>query len=223
MLALQQKTNQKLRDLELANEEKASLLRAALLDRDRLSPELLELRRAETIRQMREQIDAVIKAPPEAQPKVLDSTSSEIAEMVLSAEAALDKAKKVSIRQISHDKPPSSAFDAAVSSMRTRHELDPSLSTSTLISSPAKGRTGKKKSLSEISFSTAGTGQTTLGRVAQLLSPKRTRQSMKRSTDNSSLLASNECSVMFVPSLLAWSIVIFAIYLPYPPILHTAF
>lgn len=94
LLALQQKTNQKLRDLELANEEKSSLLRAALLDRDNLSPELLALKRAETIQQMREMIDLVVKAPAEVQPKVLDTTSTEIAETVLSSEAALDKAKK---------------------------------------------------------------------------------------------------------------------------------
>ncbi|KAH7073667.1 hypothetical protein BKA63DRAFT_534101 [Paraphoma chrysanthemicola] len=87
MLALQQRTNEKLRDLELANEEKAGLLRAALLDRENLSPELLELKRAETLRQIREQIQAVVGAPPE------------IAETVLSSEAALEKAKKVSNRQ----------------------------------------------------------------------------------------------------------------------------
>jgi protein HOOK3 len=94
MLALQQRTNQKLRDLELANEEKASLLRAALLDRELLSPELLELKRAETLQQIRDQIQSVIDASAEAQPSVLDTTSSEIAEIVLSSEAALDKAKK---------------------------------------------------------------------------------------------------------------------------------
>src|SRR5688500_11703019 len=102
MLKLQQKTNQRLRDLELANEEKASLLRAALLDRENLSPELLELKRAETIQYMRERIDAVIKAPSEVQSKALDTTSSEIAETVLSSEAALDKAKKVSTNQFSN-------------------------------------------------------------------------------------------------------------------------
>ncbi|UPX18396.1 uncharacterized protein EKO05_0008698 [Ascochyta rabiei] len=94
MLALQQRTNQKLRDLELANEEKASLLRAALLDREHLSPELLELRRAETLQQVRDQIQLVISAPAETQSSVLDTTSSEIAETVLSSEAALEKAKK---------------------------------------------------------------------------------------------------------------------------------
>ncbi|KAH3908467.1 hypothetical protein HBH56_175410 [Parastagonospora nodorum] len=94
MLTLQQKTNERLRDLELANEEKSGLLRAALLDRGNLTPELLELKRVETLRHIRQQIEAVIEAPSEVQPKALDATSTEIAETVLSAEAALEKAKK---------------------------------------------------------------------------------------------------------------------------------
>jgi protein HOOK3 len=176
LLALQQKTNQKLRNLELLNEERSGLLRAALLDRENLSPELLELKRVETLRQVREQIQSVINAPAEVQPNVLDTTSSEIAETVLSSEAALDKAKKVSIQQSSrpHIQSPSSAFDVVVSSMRPRQHLDQSLSAATLISSasPGTGITGKK-SLSEVSISTTGTGQTSWGRIAQLLSPKR--------------------------------------------------
>ena len=176
LLALQQKTNQKLRNLELLNEERSGLLRAALLDREHLSPELLELKRVETLRQVREQIQSVINAPAEAQPHVLDTTSSEIAETVLSSEAALDKAKKVSIQQSSrpHIQSPSSAFDVVASSMRPRQHLDQSLSAATLIS-PASPATGKtvKKSLSEVSFSTTGTGQTSWGRMVQLLSPKR--------------------------------------------------
>lgn len=94
MLGLQQRTNQKLRDLELANEEKASLLRAALLDRENLSPELLELKRAETLQRIRNQIEFIIDAPVETQPDVLERTSVEIAQTILSSEAALDKAKK---------------------------------------------------------------------------------------------------------------------------------
>jgi len=93
MLAFQAKTNQRLRELEIINDEKSSLLRAALLDRDHLSPELLDLKRLETLRQIRERIDSVLQAPAEAQPQVLDATSTEIAETVLSAEAALEKAK----------------------------------------------------------------------------------------------------------------------------------
>ncbi|RYO31730.1 hypothetical protein AA0111_g4747 [Alternaria arborescens] len=94
LLVLQERTNDRLRELELANAKKSDLLRAALLDRQNLPPELLELKRVETIRQMRERIESVIKAPPEVQPQTLDTTSTEIAETVLSAEAALEKAKK---------------------------------------------------------------------------------------------------------------------------------
>ncbi|CAG5154179.1 uncharacterized protein ALTATR162_LOCUS3499 [Alternaria atra] len=94
LLVLQERTNDRLRELELANAEKSGLLRAALLDRQNLPPELLELKRVETIRQMRERIESVIKAPAEVQPQALDTTSTEIAETVLSSEAALEKAKK---------------------------------------------------------------------------------------------------------------------------------
>jgi protein HOOK3 len=195
LLALQQKTNQKLRNLELLNEEKSSLLRAALLDRENLSPELLELKRVETLRQIREQIQSVINAPAEAQPNVLDTTSSEIAETVLSSEAALDKAKKVSIQQSSRPHiQSSSAFDVVVSSMRPRQHLDQSLSTATLIppTSPGTGNTGKK-SLSEVSISTTGTGQTSWGRMAQLLSPKR-RTAPARSGIGGVFTSASDCA-----------------------------
>ncbi|CAE7195866.1 HOOK multi-domain protein [Pyrenophora teres f. teres] len=184
LLVLQERTNDRLRELELANAEKSSLLRAALLDRENLPAELLELKRVETIRQMRERIETVIKAPAEVQPNVLDSTSSEIAETVLSAEVALDKAKKVSSAQISHSKSSSSAFDAAISTMR-RHQLEPSFTATTLVSpaSPHKRYPGKNKSLSELSTSTAGTGQTTWGRITQLVSPKRRPESATCGTE----------------------------------------
>jgi protein HOOK3 len=196
MLALQQKTNDRLRDLELANEEKAGLLRAALLDRENLSPELLELKRAETLRQIRQQIETVIGAPPEVQPTALDTTSSEIAETVLSSEAALEKAKKVSYKQISHVKSPSSAFDAAVFSMKSARRLDPSFSAATLVSSasPQRGRVGTNKSLSEMSSSTAGTGQSTWGRMAQMMSLQRRKESTPCGSEYFSALTSAECA-----------------------------
>jgi protein HOOK3 len=200
-LALQQKTNERLRDLELANDEKSGLLRAALLDRENLSPELLELKRAETLRQVREQIQAVVNAPSEVQPQAIDATSSEIAQTVLSSEAALEKAKKVSKSQ-TPIKSPSSAFDAAISTMRTAHGLDPSPSAATLISSNSSNRvhTAKNQSFSEMSSSTAGTGQNTWGRVVQMLSPKKRKESTFGS-EYFSVLASTEC----VASLsLAW-------------------
>lgn len=175
MLALQQKTNQRLRDLELANEEKSSLLRAALLDRENLPPELLELKRVETLRQIRERINGVIKAPPEVQPGVLDTTSSEIAETVLSSEAALDRAKKVSTAQVSYHTSPSSAFDAAVSTMR-KQRLESSFSPATLDGSATTKKNTPEpfKSASEDSASSTGTGQTTWDRPVEPLSPPNT-------------------------------------------------
>lgn len=204
MLALQQRTNEKLRDLELANEEKAGLLRAALLDRENLSPELLELKRAETLRQVREQIQAVVEAPPEIQPNALETTSAEIAETVLSSEAALEKAKKVSNRQVSHAKSPCSAFDVAVSTIRSAQRLDPSFSADTLISpaSPAQGHASKNKSLSEMSASTAGTGQSSWRRMAQLISPKRRKQSTLAGSEYFSTVTSNECAASLSLALL---------------------
>lgn len=186
LLVLQERTNDRLRELELANAEKSGLLRAALLDRQNLPPELLELKRVETIRQMRERIESVIKAPAEVQPQALDTTSTEIAETVLSSEAALEKAKKVSTKQSFHSKSPSSAFDVAISTAR-RHQLEPSLTTATLVSptSPHRNHLGKDKSLSDMSTSTAGTGQTTWGRMVQLVSPKRRTKS--------TIQASNDC------------------------------
>ncbi|KAH8631397.1 hypothetical protein IG631_13080 [Alternaria alternata] len=131
---------------------------------------------------MRERIESVIKAPPEVQPQTLDTTSTEIAETVLSAEAALEKAKKVSARQASHSK--SSAFDAAVSTMK--RQLEPSFTAATLVSptSPYKNHLSKDKSMSEMSTSTAGTGQTTWGRMAQLVSPKRRTKSTIQSSND---------------------------------------
>jgi len=202
LLVLQERTNDRLRELEVANAEKQGLLRAALLDRQNLPPELLELKRVETIREMRERIESVIKAPAEVQPQVLDTTSSEIAETVLSSEAALDKAKKVSNKQISHSKSPSSAFDAAVSAMK-KHQLEPSFTAATLVSPASPNRThlGKDKSLSDMSTSTAGTGQTTWGRMAQLVSPKRRTKSTMGGTEYYTMQSSNDCAASLS---LAW-------------------
>jgi protein HOOK3 len=184
LLVLQERTNDRLRELELANAEKASLLRAALLDRENLPPELLELKRAETIQQMRERIESVLKAPPETQPRVLDATSSEIAETVLSSEAALDKAKKVSYKQFSQTKSSSSAFDTAVAVMK-RHQLEPPLTAATLISpaSPQRSFYEKNKPLSERSTLMAGTGQTRRDRMAPPVSPEMSRLSAMCDTE----------------------------------------
>lgn len=143
LLALQQKTNDRLRDLELSNEEKASLLRAALLDRENLSPALLELKRAETLQRIREQIERVTKAPSENQSKVLDVTASEIAETVLQSEAALDNAKKVSLTQLPLKSQEVSAFDIPVFTARK-----PSSSSKPTSNETASGRAISNPSLS---------------------------------------------------------------------------
>jgi protein HOOK3 len=101
LLALQQKTNQRLRELEFNNDEKTSLLRAALLDRDNLTPELLEIMRAELLQRVKGQIERVVQAPSETQPEVLDSEATEIAKIVMESQVALDDATKVSIPLLS--------------------------------------------------------------------------------------------------------------------------
>jgi protein HOOK3 len=182
MLALQQKTNQKLRDLEIANEESRSLLLRALLEKENLSPELLKIKREETLRQIREQIQNVIATPSEAQPQVLDNTSSEIAETVLNSQAALDMVKKVSIQQFHSDHGPSSVRrhgpplkSASTSTEPSEPQLEVSESAATLVSPPYKGKHKAKahdKSMSEISASTTSTRKTTWGnRLASLMSP----------------------------------------------------
>lgn len=94
LLALQQKLNQKLQDLELANDEKTSLLRVALLDRDNLTPELIEIMKAELLQRIKEQIEKVILAPPEFRTGVLETEATGIATTVMESQAALDNAKK---------------------------------------------------------------------------------------------------------------------------------
>jgi hypothetical protein len=93
----------------LSNEEKTGLLRAALLDRENLSPELLAVKNAEIERRIREQIERVLNAPPEARPKALDTESSDIAQRVIQSQAALDSVKKVSDRQFPSSYPPATS------------------------------------------------------------------------------------------------------------------
>ncbi|KAF2736886.1 hypothetical protein EJ04DRAFT_432166 [Polyplosphaeria fusca] len=112
LLAVQQRTNQRLRDVELNNGEKTGLLRAALLDRENLSPELLALKNAELERLIREKIEGVLNAPAEARPKALDAESSDIAQRVIRSQAALDMAKKVSYKQFPSSRPVLSSDDS---------------------------------------------------------------------------------------------------------------
>jgi protein HOOK3 len=179
MLALQQRTNQKLRDLEIQNEESRSLLLRSLLEKDNLSLELLQIMREETLRQIREQIQGVIATPLKAQPKVLEVTSSDIAETVVKSHAALDKVKKVSNQQFHLDDGPSSAHKHCHANTRgsstAESQLEVSGSAATLVSSPYKGK-GKAKAhgKSEVSASTAGTRKTSWGsKLASLISPSK--------------------------------------------------
>lgn len=94
LLMLQHKLNQKLRDLELANDEKAGLLRAALLDRGNLTPELMELMKVELLQRIKEQVERVVSAPIETRPSILEAEATEIAKTVMQSQAALENAKK---------------------------------------------------------------------------------------------------------------------------------
>jgi protein HOOK3 len=182
MLALQQKTNQKLRDLEIQNEESRSLLLRSLLEKDNLSPELLKIKREETLRQIREQIQGVIATPVEAQPKVLEVASSDIAETVLQSQAALDMVKKVSNQQFLPDDGFSSVRRRGHAKMfgssSAESQLRVSESAATLVSSPYKGK-GKakahdKSSSSEVYAPNTGTGKTTWdNKLASLISPSK--------------------------------------------------
>jgi hypothetical protein len=114
LLAVQEAANKKLRDLEIAKDEARALLLRALLDRDNLSPELLQIQREETLQRIKEQIEGVIKAPSETQLNVLDVTSNEIAETVGRSRAALETVKRVSNQQLPPiTKPTPSARSAA--------------------------------------------------------------------------------------------------------------
>lgn len=169
---MQQKTNQKLRELELSNAEKAGLLRTALLDRDNLTPELLEIMRAELLQRIREQIERVLQASSESRPQVLNDEAEDIAKTVMESQAALDATRKVSLAQICHSDG-SSAFEPAVSEFRAKMSLSIASPPSVRQLSPFplqhdRARVARKQSLSEVSASNAGTRDTTLGRLSQI-------------------------------------------------------
>jgi protein HOOK3 len=181
MLALQQRTNQKLRDLEIQNDESRSLLLRSLLEKDNLSPELLKIKREETLRQIREQIQGVVATPVEAQPKVLEVTSSDIAETVLQSQAALEMVKKVSNQQLLLDDGSSSVgrhgYAKRFGSSSAESQLRASESAATLVSSPYKSK-GKGKAHDKSSFEVytprPSTGRTTWGnKLASLISPSK--------------------------------------------------
>lgn len=200
MLALQQETNQKLRDLEIARDEARSLLYASLTIRDGRSPELLQALREAMLQQIKEQIQGVIKAPSDTQPKVLDATSAEIADKVASSQAALDNVRRVSIRQLISDSNPSqpaAATGRKQSATDGPHPCETLLvsgSAATLVGSP-----GKKKSLasdvpvSEVNSATSNMSKGTWGdRIARLISP-----SKSKTCPSSLLVATSEPSQCF--------------------------
>jgi protein HOOK3 len=171
LLALQQRTNERIRELELSNEEKAGLLRAALLDRDNLTPELLELMRVELLQRVREQIERVVQATPETRPDVLETEATDIAKTVMESQAALDYAKKVSFPDSSpmEEYP---AFESRVSTVRSRKDQDVS-STLARESMQACGTfrekvQERKGSISALPSSNAGAEPTALGKLSKI-------------------------------------------------------
>ncbi|KAF1970170.1 hypothetical protein BU23DRAFT_474993 [Bimuria novae-zelandiae CBS 107.79] len=100
MIALQQQSHQKLRDLEIARDEARSLLYASLTIKDDRNLELQHKIREAMLQQIREQIQQVVEAPSEAQGTALEATSVDIADKVASAQAALDNVKRVSVQQL---------------------------------------------------------------------------------------------------------------------------
>lgn len=80
--------------LETSLDEKSSLLRTALIDHDELPEGLIELRSAEILKDIREQIENVTSAPPDDRSKVLETTASCLAERLERGQMAVEAAKK---------------------------------------------------------------------------------------------------------------------------------
>ena len=81
--------------LETSLDEKSSLLRTALIDHDELPEGLIELRSAELLKEIREQIENVTSAPLDDRSKVLETTASCLAERLERGQMAVEAAKKV--------------------------------------------------------------------------------------------------------------------------------
>lgn len=189
MLALQQQTNQKLRDLELARDEARSLLYASLTIRDGRSPELLQALREAMLQQIREQIAGVIKTPSDAQSKVLEATSAEIADKVASSQAALDNVRRVSAQQLlsvsgqSHRAIANGNAKLFSNGPPTRERLVASESAATLVGSSGR-RNADRQHVSDIpvsevnsTASNSNTRKSTWGdRIARLISPSKARR-----------------------------------------------
>lgn len=185
ILALQQESNQKLRDLEIARDEARSLLYASLTTRDGRSPELLQALREAMLQQIKEQIQGVIKTPSDAQPKVLESASAEIADQVASSQAALDNARRVSAQQLSSISEPSKSATAngggkpVSNGQPTRERLADSGSAATFVGSPGKRNADERHASDNPmpavnSIASNNTRKSTWGdKIARLISPSK--------------------------------------------------
>lgn len=186
MLALQQQTNQKLRDLEVARDEARSLLYASLTIKDGRSPELLQKLREAMLTQIREQIQQVVQAPSEAQGKVLEATSVDIADKVASSQAALDNVRRVSNQQLHSVSAPAADEHVVLHSngmsVCSREGSTPKERNATLVGSLGKITMEKWQSDSSVSevHPTAHTNnmrKSTWGdRIASLISPSKARK-----------------------------------------------
>ncbi|KAF2205399.1 hypothetical protein GQ43DRAFT_15293 [Delitschia confertaspora ATCC 74209] len=88
-----------LQELELQHDEKTSLLKAALLNRDNLPPGLLELRRAETLKRVRAHIERAAAAGDDEKTKVVEDATTAITEEIVESQAAVEMAKKDLLEQ----------------------------------------------------------------------------------------------------------------------------
>ncbi|KAJ4289720.1 hypothetical protein N0V90_011050 [Kalmusia sp. IMI 367209] len=207
-LALQQKTNQKLRDLEIARDEARSLLYASLTIRDGRSPELLQQLREAMLQQIREQIQGVIRAPSEAQPNVLEATSIEIADKLASSQAALDNVRKVSAHQLPsvsglHNAADYGSARFGNNNLPFRSRMVVSESAATLVASPSKKKGVEKRhvsdnAVSEVHSTTSNRKMTSWGdKIARLISPSKSSKSSLADAPEQSIfdLASWSCDL----------------------------
>ncbi|OCK80187.1 hypothetical protein K432DRAFT_382466 [Lepidopterella palustris CBS 459.81] len=80
--------------LELSLDEKTSLLRTALIDRNRFPSELIELRSTELLKHITEQIESVTATNLEDQPKAVEVAAADITERLQSGQIELESVKK---------------------------------------------------------------------------------------------------------------------------------
>ena len=180
MLAIQEKTNQKLRDLEIARDEARSLLYASLTTRDGRNPELLQKLKQALLEQIREQIQQVVKAPSEAQSIVLEETSTDIADKVASSQAALENVRRVSAQQLLHISPSAERhidLDSAPNGLPLRYK-ERSDEVATLVGSARKKNVDERPTVPEVYLSARSSTSRKIpwgNRFAALLSPTRSQ------------------------------------------------